>query len=142
VFDEKGLNRRKLGEIVFGDADALRDLSAITLGYIEAELRRRIELARKQGRRGAAIDGATLLESELASECDALVAVVAPDAVRAARIMARDGVSEKAARDRIAAQRSQDSLREHCDYVLENDGSVEAFHKRSRELFETILKES
>ena len=141
VFDENGLNRQKLGAVVFADPEALLDLNAIALGVLVPELRRRIEIARQQGCSCVAIDGATLLESELANDCDALVAVVAPAEDRVRRIMSREGISEDYARVRIAAQRSDEWLRARCDYVLVNDCSPEEFRARARALFAAILHE-
>lgn len=139
VFGEQGLNRQKLGEIVFQDPTALADLNEITQKYIVAELRSRIALARQQGRRGVAIDGATLLESPIAGDCDALVAVVAPEEVRLRRIMTREGISEDYARKRLSAQHSEAWLRERCGYVLENSGSVADLQEKARALVNQLL---
>ena len=141
VFDENGLNRQKLGNMVFNNTQALRDLNEITFSVIVPELRRRIENARQQGRLCVAIDGAVLLESELAEDCDTLVAVLAPAEDRVRRIVAREGVNEDYARKRIAAQRSDQWIRERCDYVLLNDCTQEEFRARARALFEEILQE-
>lgn len=139
VFDADGLNRKKLGSIVFQDPEALEDLNAITFGFITEEIRRRIALARAQGKTGAAIDAVALLESELKKDCQAIVAVTAPPEVRIRRIMAREGISEEYARKRVAAQHDETWFRERCDYVLENDSTVEAFQARCRELFSRLL---
>ncbi len=141
VFDENGLNRRKLGRVVFNNPEALRDLNTIAFGVIVPELRRRIEAARQRGRSAVGIDGAVLLESELAGDCDALVTVTAPVEERVRRVIDREGVSEEYARARIAAQRSEQWLRERCDYVLENDGTAQAFREKAKALFERILSE-
>jgi dephospho-CoA kinase len=141
VFDENGLNRQKLGNLVFNNPQALRDLNEITFSVIVPELHRRIEAARQQGMPCVAIDGAVLLESELARDCDALVAVLAPAEDRVRRIMAREGVSEDYARRRIAAQRSDQWVRERCDHVLLNDCTQEKFRARAQALFEEILQE-
>lgn len=142
VFHENGLDRRKLGQMVFQDPEALRDLNRIAFGVLVPELRRRIEAARAQGRRGVGIDGAVLLESELVQDCDALVAVVAPVEERVRRVMAREGISEQYARARIAAQRSDEWIRERCGYVLENNGAQEAFRAAAKNLFEKLLCEN
>ena len=141
VFDENGLNRQKLGNMVFNNTQALRDLNEITFSVIVPELRRRIENARQQGRLCVAIDGAVLLESELAEDCDTLVAVLAPAEDRVRRIVAREGVNEDYARKRIAAQRSDQWVREQCDHVLLNDCTQEKFRARAQALFEEILQE-
>ncbi len=139
IFTPQGLNRQKLGSIVFQDPQALRDLNEITFGIIIAELRRRIRLAEQAERRGVAIDGVALLETELKDSCDTVVAIVAPEEVRIRRIMAREGISEEYARSRAKAQKSEQWFRERCDYVLVNDCGMEEFRARARALFETLL---
>jgi dephospho-CoA kinase len=52
---------------------------------------------------------------------DGTVAVTAPEAVRIARVMARDGVSEVQVRQRMAAQWSDAQRAAHADFILEND---------------------
>ena len=74
-----------------------------------------------------AIDAIALFESGMDSLCDVTVAVTAPKEQRIARLMAREGITEEYARNRIAAQHSDDWFREKCDHVLENDGKLDAF---------------
>ena len=73
--------------------------------------------------------------------CDKTVCVLAPKEVRMQRIMARDGLTEPAARARIDAQKPDDFYRAHCRYTLENTQTLEAFRESSRRLLNDILKE-
>lgn len=139
IFTPDGLDRQKLGSIVFQDPQALKDLNAITFSVIEAELRRRIESARLRGCKGAAIDGVALLESAIKDDCDAVVAITAPAEVRIRRIMAREGISEEYARNRVKAQKDEAWFRERCGYVLENGGTVGEFRLKAKTLFEELL---
>lgn len=139
VFTQEGLDRKKLGELVFHDPKALKDLNSITFGVMIEEIRRRITAAREAGRVGAAIDAAPLLESELKEDCDVIIAVTAPEEVRVRRIMAREGISEEYARSRAAAQRDEAWFRARCDAVLVNDGTEEAFRRSCRALFTALL---
>lgn len=139
VFNENGLDRQKLGSVVFGNSEALKDLNAITFAYIVEEVRRRVAVAQRQGRAGAAIDAVALLESELKDACQYIVAVTAPEEVRVRRIMAREGISEAYARKRAAAQKSEAYFRERCDFVLENDSTKEAFAAKAHCLFERLM---
>ena len=117
------LQRKRLGAIVFADEQALLDLNRITHGAVKAEVLRRLEEAPAL----AAIDAIGLFEGELAPLCDVTVAVTAPVELRVLRLMARDGISEEYARSRIAAQHSDEWFADKCDYVLENNGSFDAF---------------
>lgn len=118
------LQRKKLGAIVFSDEAALLDLNRIAHSAVKAEVLRRLECAPTL----AAIDAIALFEGGLAELCDVTVAVTAPMEVRIQRLMARDGISEAYARNRIAAQHKEEWFREHCNYVLENDGTQSQFY--------------
>lgn len=140
VFDETGgLRRKELGAIVFEDARALADLNAITHRHILAELRRLIAQAEAEGRPAVALDAVALLESGAGALCDTTVAVTAAEDVRAARIMAREGISEDYARARIAAQKPASWFEEHCAHTLRNDGERAALEAQARALFKSIL---
>ena len=123
VVEEGGLNRKKLGAVVFADAQALLDLNAITHAAVKNEVLRRLETAPKL----AAIDAIGLFEGHLAELCHMTVAVTAPVEDRVRRLMARDGISEEYARSRIAAQHDEQWFADRCDHILENDGSFDAF---------------
>ena len=123
VLEEGRLNRKKLGAIVFADAQALLDLNAITHKAVKDEVLRRLE----SGPKLAAIDAIALFEGGLAELCHVTVAVTAPVEDRVARLMKRDGISEDYARSRIAAQHEEDWFREKCGYILENNSNLDAF---------------
>ena len=120
------LDRKALGAIVFSDDTALQDLNRITHGAVKEVVLQ----ALSSNPRLAAIDAIGLFEGGLAPLCDVTVAVVAPEEARIQRLMARDGISEKYARLRIAAQHDSDWFRKHCDHVLSNDSTEEAFHSK------------
>ena len=123
VIENGALNRKKLGAIVFADENALLDLNRITHAAVKTEVLRRLEDAPKL----AAIDAIGLFEGNLAPLCDVTVAVTAPEEARVKRLMLRDGISEDYARSRIRAQHREDWFRERCDYVLSNNGTLDAF---------------
>ncbi|MDO5544238.1 MAG: dephospho-CoA kinase [Eubacteriales bacterium] len=117
------LQRKKLGNRVFSDEKALKDLNKITHGAVKAEVLRR--LAGKP--KFAAIDAIALFEGGLAELCDVTVAVTAPEEDRIQRLMVRDGIDRDYAKRRIDAQKSADWFREMCDYSLVNDGTRAQF---------------
>ena len=94
--------------------------------------------ARRDGRQLLAIDAINLIESGLAGLCDTTVAVLAPKALRLARIMARDGIPEDYARRRIEAQKPDEFYRASCGAVLENSGTPEAFQKTCEQWLQAI----
>ena len=127
AFSGGSFDRKKLGSIVFADAQALEDLNTITHSAVRQEVLRRLEDAPPL----AAIDAIGLFESGLNRLCDLTVAVTAPEEVRVQRLVQRDGISPEYARSRIAAQPSARWFAERCDAVLENNGTAEEFRKKS-----------
>ena len=129
------LNRKKLGGIVFSDENALLDLNKITHGAVKRAVLER--LSKWDGL--AAIDAIGLFEGNLAELCDVTVAVTAPEEVRVARLVARDGITEDYARSRIRAQKDGSWFREKCGHVLENDGTLAQFQEKCRGFLAQIL---
>lgn len=117
------LDRKKLGSIVFSDESALQELDHITHAAVKTEVLRRLETKPSL----AAIDAIGLFDGELDVLCDVTVAITAPVDARIQRIVARDGISEEYAKNRIAAQHSDHWFSSKCDYVLENNGTSEEF---------------
>ena len=120
------LDRKKLGAIVFADEKALQDLNRITHGAVKAEVLRQLESAPRL----AAIDAIGLFEGGLAQLCDVTVAVTAPEEMRIARLMARDGISQEYARNRIRAQKRDAEFSRLCDHTLCNDSTQQAFESK------------
>ena len=109
------LQRKKLGNLVFSDKNALLDLNRITHAAVKREVLRR--LGEKPAL--AAIDAIALFEGGLAGLCDVTVAVTAPVEDRVRRLMRRDGIPEDYARRRIEAQKPDEFYRASCGAVLE-----------------------
>ena len=128
------LNRKKLGGIVFADENALLDLNRITHGAVKQEVLRRLETAPRL----AAIDAIGLFEGGLAELCDVTVAVTAPSEQRVQRLMARDGISEEYARNRIASQHPDSWYRERCHHILENNRDLDAFATKCLAFLESL----
>ena len=120
------LQRKKLGNLVFSDKNALLDLNRITHAAVKREVLRR--LGEKPAL--AAIDAIALFEGGLAGLCDVTVAVTAPVEDRVRRLMRRDDIPEDYARRRIAAQPEESWFREKCGFVLENTGSASEFREK------------
>lgn len=123
IYDDQGvLLRKQLGARVFGDAQALEDLNAITHRYIQLEIQRRLDQAQAEGKQVGVVDAIALIESGVADICHITVAVVAKAETRIGRIMARDGIDEAYARKRVEAQKPAEFFETHCQYTLHNDG--------------------
>lgn len=139
VLDEKGaLDRPKLAEIVFSDAEKLAQLNAITVPYIREVSRASIEA--QADCPIVLYDAPTLFEAGADAFCEQVVGVLADMETRVRRVMARDGISEQAARARILAQPSDAFYKEKCDFILQNSGDLETIWQDTDELYKILIK--
>ena len=128
------LDRKKLGSLVFADADALKDLNLITHGAVRQEI-----LCMIAGEsRHIAIDAIGLFEGELAPLCDCTLAITAPEESRVKRLIHRENITEEYARARIHAQRPQEEFVALCDHHLQNDGTQEEFRCKCLAFFQGL----
>jgi dephospho-CoA kinase len=118
------IDRKRLGKIVFGDPDpaARRRLEAITHPRIQELSRARATALAAGGHDLVIYEASLLIESGRDAELDGLIVVTAPDDVRIARVVARDGVSEDDVRARMRAQLPQEEKVRRATYVIANDG--------------------
>ena len=133
------LDRKALGNLVYGDPASLRALEEITHPAVIAETVRILENARAGGAPAAAIDAIALLQSGMASVCDVTVAVLAAPDARLARIMARDGISRSYALRRMDAQPDDTYYAQRCDHILYNTEQPGALARRAAALYGELV---
>lgn len=140
AIDIENPDTKALGEIVFNNPDALRDLNSITHKYVGSETTRRMFEWAKNGGEIVAIDAIALFESGISDYCKCTVGITAPTEERINRLMKRENISHDYAHLRVSAQKPNEYFKEICDYTLSNDSTIEMFEKKSRELFNKIIK--
>lgn len=117
-----GIDRGALRDAAFHDPKKRKTLNEITHRYVLSELRDWADRAEKQGVSAIVVDAPLLFESGFDRECDLTVAVTAPTELRIERIVARDGITPEAARERIAAQIPDAELSRRADLTIDNGG--------------------
>src|SRR3546814_92049 len=100
------LDRRRLRAHVFGNAEALRALEAITHPQIRAAIRR--WLAAQTGPY-CMLSVAILVEAKMHDLVDRVLVVDAPVEIQMARLIQRDGIDEKLAQQMLAAQTDRET---------------------------------
>ncbi|RMF04111.1 MAG: dephospho-CoA kinase [Chloroflexi bacterium] len=119
--DNEQISRAKLGRIVFSDPEALARLEALTHpGVIEAVFKQ-IDTAPTPV---VAVEAIKLYESGLADHCTSVWAVVAAPKVQMARLVNRRRMKPEQARQRIAAQSSQQEKAARANVVIDNSGAL------------------
>ena len=136
-----GIDRKKLGGIVFRDPVKRKMLERIVHADVIRECRRlTLEAQDRAGYAFAVWDAPLLTESGMHRECDAVLLVTAPYPLKLSRILLRDGITEEQAILRLSSQTSEDGLYktltgdigESRVMVIENNGSVQALEEKIR----------
>lgn len=140
VYDGDTLNRKALGEVVFADSQALLDLNGITHKYVTRETHRLLREFAMSGGEIAAIDAIGIFEAGIDRICAAVFGILAPEDIRAERIMSREGITREYAIKRIKAQRSDEYYKEACTACLVNDGTKEEFAAKCEAEFTEVIK--
>lgn len=130
------IDRKTLAAKVFGKGNAkkLKALNKITHKYVCRECVRLIRTAKDAGEKGVLLDAPLLIEARLDKLCDLVVCVFAPEAVRLARIAARDGLTEAEALRRLRAQPNAAFYAEKCDFAFYNGGDRDAAEAAANEI--------
>lgn len=141
VLTEDGtLDRAKLGARVFSDAEARRELEAITHPRIAMLGMRRIAELQASAAPYVLYEAALLVETGRHTTFPGLVVVVVTPETQLARLVERDGSSEQAARDRIASQLPMERKVEVATWVIHNDGSPEELDREVEKVHRAILE--
>ncbi len=127
------LNRMELAARAFKNERTTKLLNDITHPLIIMKIRRMIKELGESGEKIVIIDAPLLFESGIDSMCDKTVAVVADIDTRYERILARDHLSNKEARQRMSAQNEAYYYISKADFVIENNAG-------KQELREAVAK--
>ncbi len=129
-----GLNRKKVADVVFGDAAALQRLNAITHPRVRGWMAERIGEAQAADAPVVVLDIPLLFESGLEGGLEEIVVVWAPEDLQLERAVAR-GVREDDARARIKAQMALDEKRGRATRVIDNSGGLDDTRRQVESLW-------
>ena len=122
VLSDGRLNRALLGQIVFADPLARRDLERIVHPAVRA---RAGELERAAGAAAVVVHVIPLLvETGQQEDFDLVITVDVDHETQTQRLMRRSGLTRAEAESRIAAQASREDRMIAADVVLDNTGTV------------------
>jgi dephospho-CoA kinase len=132
------IDRRKLADIAFADAESAQRLNALIHPIVVAEEAR---LAEEEERRG--VDGIHMVEATLLLEAggkqryDKIVVVDVDPATQIARAVAR-GMSREEVERRIRHQLPREERLRQADYVIDNSGDLAAAERETRGVYESL----
>ena len=133
------LDRKRLGAVIFADAEKRRALNAITHPRIAAETQARLQLLREAGVPVAVYEAALLVENGVHHALDGLVVVVCDEATQLGRLMSRDGYAEADARARMQAQAPVAEKLKAATWVVDTSGPLAETKRQLARIWEEIL---
>jgi dephospho-CoA kinase len=133
-----GLDRDKLGELVFADPELRGKLNAIVHPLVGARM---AELERDAGSAAIVVHAVPLLaENNLAGAYDLVVVVDVPQRLQVERLVRHRGMSREQARARMAAQASREQRLAIATIVLDNSGSLAELDRQVGELWTELRR--
>ena len=132
------IDRRKLGRIVFADAEALHILEAIVHPLVRQAIAAILD-NHTGPETVIALEAVKLLEGPLHDLCDAVWVVSLPYEIALRRLTKR-GLAEDDARQRLNAQGSDEPKRAVADLVIDNSGSPSDSWKQVSAAYNTIVE--
>ncbi|WP_223924024.1 dephospho-CoA kinase [Geobacter sp. AOG2] len=120
-----GLDRKRVGSIVFGDAEKRRLLEAVLHPEIRRLAEERIARAAEAGQRTLIYMAPLLIEAGVTDRVDEIWVVTVRPEIQLERLMARDGIDREAAGRIIASQMPLAEKERHGRVVIDNSGTPE-----------------
>src|SRR5258707_3813942 len=118
---EGGVNRRVLGELVFGDPARLRQLEALVHPAVQTALIEPIRALPPDGI--GVLDAIKLVETGYGPLCHGLWLVTCPPEIQLRRLVETRALTEAEAKRRLAAQPALEPKRAHARQIIHNSGT-------------------
>jgi dephospho-CoA kinase len=138
------IDRKKLGQIVFGNPEALTRLNNIMHPWVYRTVRARLGEYRRLGVKVVVLELPLLVEvplslkagqPSLSDEVDEVWVTVAPESVVLKRLKSKSGLSEAEALARIRSQLPSEERLKHADVVIDTDCSLDELKIKIKELW-------
>jgi dephospho-CoA kinase len=132
------LDRQKLGEIVFYDAELRAKLNAIVHPLVGERIRE-LEQGADQG--AILVEAVPLIaENELAGLYDLVIVVDVPPRIQEDRLVRDRGMTREQVAARVAAQASREDRLAIADIVLDNSGSLDELDREVGDLWTELCR--
>jgi dephospho-CoA kinase len=143
VLDEKGeLDRKKMGKIVFANAEKRRALEAILHPRIRERYEQVLDALEKAGHPVMVYEVPLLFEKKLhlQDEMTGVILVVSSADTRIARVKDRDALTTEEVLARMRAQMPEEEKRRLADYIVVNDGNLDDLRREVEYLISRYLR--
>ncbi len=117
------IDRQRLGALVLGHADALRQLESLVHPAVANARARFLERSASEGRRLVIVDVPLLFETGGDSSVDLVIVVTAPESVQRKRALAREGMTDAKLYAILSRQTSDVEKKRRAHFIIDTRGS-------------------
>lgn len=143
LLPDDGIDRRKLGELVFNDAEKRAWLNSCLHPKVFSAYTAQIQHLRVRSPNAIVVfDAALLIETGYSRNMDKLVVVYANQEQQIERLTSRDKFTREQALARIESQMPLAEKRGHADYVIDNTGTREDTERQTRDIYSKMMRDS
>jgi dephospho-CoA kinase len=140
---DESIDRRKLGDIVFNDAEKRTWLNSCLHPKVFSAYNAQVRLlCDRQPDCIVVLDAALLIETGYHRRMDCVIVVYAEPEQQMDRLVARDNFTREQALARIACQMPLAQKRGLADFVIDNTGSRESAEQQARNIFAKLKQEA
>ena len=134
VTPDGNIDRKKLGNIVFGNAESLSRLNQMMHPRMYDMVKAQLEEYRRQGTRVVVLEAPLLLEAGWTSLVDEVWVTTASESTVLKRLEERTGLSQAESLTRIRSQLPSAELVRHADVVINTDCDLDELKSKVKEL--------
>lgn len=134
--NDKTLDRKALGNIVFNNEEKRKQLNAIIHPAIRKEMVRQRDEWVRNGKECVVLDIPLLYESGLTHFVDKVIVVYVDPEIQLQRIMDRDQSTEEEAKSRINSQIPVSEKAKKADAVIDNNRSKQESYRQLKAILE------
>jgi dephospho-CoA kinase len=138
VTPDGNIDRKKLGNMVFDNAESLSRLNQIMHPWMYDMVKAQLEEYRQQGLRVAVLEAPLLLEAGWTPLVDEVWVTTAPEATVLKRLEERNGMSQAESLTRIRSQLSSAERVRQADVVINTDCDLDELRSRVKKLWQRL----
>lgn len=143
LLPDRSLDRKKLANIIFNNADKKKALEGILHPKVFAEEQRIYEEIRRDDKNAVvAVSAPLLIESGNHKQMDKVVVVACEENIQVERIVNKGVFSREEATKRIKSQMRLKEKMKSADYILENDSTLEELRLQVEKLYRELKRQA
>ena len=139
--EDRQIDRKKLSDVVFRDAEKRKKLEGFTHPrIIEEAARRDNEIAERNPNAIIQVAVPLLIEINIQDKFHKVILVYVPREIQIERLMKRDAITKEAAESILKAQLPIDEKLGYADFVIHNEGTLADTRRQVEQVWEELKK--